>query len=170
MPEPSNEMVFEGRRFSVRVDEVDLPGGLRSQREIVVCPNAVGILAYTDEGKVLMVEQYRHAVGKDVLEIPAGVVEPGETPLACAVRELAEETGYAAQHMDEMATIYLSPGVLSERMTLFRAWELLPSEVPSDPGERIHVTVYDPEDLVEMAKSGMIEDAKTIAALFYSNV
>jgi len=167
MPEATGETAFVGPRFSVRVDRFDTAGGVHVRRDVVVLANSVGVLAYTNEGKILMVTQYRHAVGKDLLEIPAGVIDPGESALGCALRELAEETGYAAQHLEELASIYLSPGVLSEKLTFFRARELVATERHPDPGEELVVAAYDPNDLVEMARSGLIEDAKTLVALSY---
>ncbi len=109
---------FLGRRFEVVVDVVTLPDGRRAEREIVLHPGAVVIAAVPAPGRVLLVRQYRHAIGGELLELPAGTLEPGESSDACAARELAEETGFRARSLRALTAFWSSPGILREKMHL----------------------------------------------------
>ena len=113
--------IFDGKLIRVQLDEVELPDGRTSTREIVHHPGAVGVLAFTDEGKLVFVRQYRNPLGKTILEIPAGKLEPGEDPKACAFRELEEETGYRAEEMRPIVSLYTSPGFADEILHLYEA-------------------------------------------------
>jgi len=143
---------------------VILPDGRESSRELVLHPGAVAILPILPDGKILLVRQYRHAVGKELLEIPAGKLDlPGESPDECAARELAEETGYEASEWEELLTFYTSPGFTNETITLFCARRL--REVGSPIAEEITgVKRVTPNRLLEMIRSGEIIDGKTIIA------
>ena len=115
---------FAGRAFTVRVDELESPTGRRSTFEIVEHPGAVAIVAMLPEREIVLVRQTRHAIGRMLFEIPAGTLEPPETPEACARRELAEEAGYGAHTWERLGTFYPAPGISNEQMHLFIAEDL----------------------------------------------
>src|SRR5215213_3834306 len=115
----SSRRGFDGAWVHVRVDEVRLPTGRVTTREIVEHPGSVAIVAVTGDGNVLLLRQSHHAIGRTLLGIPAGTLEAGEAPEACARRELIEETGYSAGRLSQLASYYTSPGYTDERMTIF---------------------------------------------------
>src|SRR5699024_11705908 len=112
----NSDKVFEGKVISVRVDTVELPGQRYAKREIVEHKGSVAIVAFTDDDKLLFVKQYRLAVGKTLLELPAGHIDPGEGPMDAAVRELREETGFETENMKFITEVYTSPGFTDERI------------------------------------------------------
>ena len=112
----SSEKVFEGRIIDVRVETVEFPDGKTAYRELVDHPGGVGVIALTDEGKIIMVKQYRKPIEKDIWEIPAGKLDKGEDPKACGIRELEEETGYTAKEIISLGYFYPSPGFANEVM------------------------------------------------------
>lgn len=120
----TSQPIYEGRVLSLRVDDVRLPDGQASIREVVEHRGAVAVVALDEDGRVLVIRQYRYAVGQSLLELPAGTLEPGESPLACAARELEEETGYRAAAFEPLITIYPSPGYTTEIISLFIARRL----------------------------------------------
>ena len=146
------------------VDEIRLPDGNTIQREVVLHAGSTSILPVKRDGRVLLVEQYRHAVGKRLWEIPAGKLEPGETPLACAQRELREETGHDAEAWEELCAFYTSPGFTNERMTLFLARGAFPVASALD-SEIVRSQAFARHELDRLAAAGKIEDAKTLLAL-----
>jgi len=169
-PEPfhatlRSECVYQGRVIGLRVDEVSLPSGGTLDREFVTHPGAVAIVALLEDGEVLLVEQWRHAVGKTLYEIPAGTLSPGEAPLSCADRELGEETGYTAARMEPLVSFYSAPGFCTERLHVFLATGLTPGEQHTEEDEDIRVTAVPWEQALAMCLDGSIEDAKTIAGL-----
>ena len=134
------EIVFNGGHVKVRVDRVIEPAGHEATREIVVHSGAVCIVAKPSDSEVLLVRQYRHATGGELLEIPAGGLDPGEDPLDAARRELEEETGYRPDHVEPLGYFYSSPGMVSEGFTLVRATGLTKvSDGGGVPGEDITV-------------------------------
>ena len=112
---------FDGKRVRVRIDDVRLPSGRRTVREVIETVPAVAVVPITTYGHVLLIRQYHHAIGRALLGLPAGTQEPGEEPAAAARRELIEETGYAAEDLAELVAYYPSPGYTDERLTIFRA-------------------------------------------------
>ncbi|MDQ0158547.1 NUDIX domain-containing protein [Alkalibacillus salilacus] len=163
------ESIYKGKVINVDVEDVELPDGQVSKRELVRHPGAVGILALTDEGRIVMVEQYRKALGKSIIEIPAGKLEEGEEPKITANRELEEETGYQANQLDYLVSYYTSPGFADEIIYLYQATGLNLLEQRPDMDEDefvdlIEVTVEEALDLVKMER---IHDAKTIQAIYY---
>lgn len=161
-----SRQVFSGKIFEVKVDRVRLPSGHQATREVVSHPGAVGIVA-VDAGKVLLVRQHRHAVGGELLEIPAGKLDrPDEDPQGCARRELEEETGYAAR-MIPLASFYNSPGYSSERFHIFRAVDLQRVSDPpvTDEEEPLASEWVAWFDALEMVRDGRIRDAKTMIGL-----
>jgi ADP-ribose pyrophosphatase len=159
---------FDGRRISVRLDEIEFPSGHRAVFEVVEHPGAVAMVALTAERHVLLVRQFRPAVGVELLELPAGTREPGETPLACARRELAEEVGRAANRWEPLLAFYPSPGVLSEELHLFLAEDLHPAggapAVQQDE-EDLRVEVMPLEEAYRRIGTGGIRDAKSIIGI-----
>jgi ADP-ribose pyrophosphatase len=156
---------FEGRLLSVRVDRVRLPSGRESVREVVEHPGAVGILPVLEDGRLLLIRQYRYAVDRELLEIPAGTMEPGESAEECALREVEEETGTRAGRIQHLATYFVSPGWCNEQMVIYRAWDLQDSTVSPEDDEVIDVVPVSPDDISGLIQSGQIADAKTITAL-----
>lgn len=165
----ASQRVFAGRLLTVRVEEVVLESGRRATREIVEHPGAVAILALQGEGdaqRVVLVRQFRKAVAQFLLEIPAGTLEPGEEPLACAQRELLEETGLIARHWMHLQTFYTAPGFCTEKMWLYLAQDVQPApQSRAADDEQIEVCLYTRAQVQEMLRSGQIHDAKTLVGL-----
>lgn len=163
----SSEMIYAGKIIDVRKDQVLLPDGRTWDREVVDLADAVAIVAVTDNNEVLMIKQYRHPAGKELLEIPAGKIEPHEAPLTCAKRELEEETGYLAKSWYELGKFYTSPGFSTEQIYIFLARDLtLHDGQKLDQDEFINLEEKMPLDkCLELARTFKIEDAKTIIGL-----
>lgn len=157
--------IYEGRILDLEEIEVLLPDGKSSKREIVRHNGAVAIIAYKDEDTVLFVEQYRKAVEKVLLEIPAGKIEKGEDLMLCAMRELEEETGYKSDNLTFLGKIVASPGFCDEYIHIYKAERLYPGdETLGDEDEFIDLREVKIADVKGMIKDGSIEDAKTICA------
>ena len=163
----SSSMLYSGRAIRLRVDRVRLPSGRETSREIIEHPGSVGILPLLTGNRVLLIRQYRHAVGETIWEIPAGTMEPGETPIECAGRELEEETGYRARSLKQLFDCYAAPGYSMELMHVFLARGLRPTELRPEEDEIISVESVESERAFRMIRSGQIRDAKTICALSY---
>lgn len=146
------------------MDRIELPDGSIARRELLLHPGAVAILPLLPDGRVLLVKQYRHAVSEELWEIPAGKIEQSEEPLACAERELLEETGYRAAHWEEAMTFYTSPGFTDERITLFLARDLTKIAEPR-PEEIAALRSFEQDELERRIKNGTLRDGKTILAL-----
>ena len=167
-PQPgraSSRHIYRGRVLSLRVDELDVEGGRSVRREVVEHPGAVTIIAFDDQERLLLVRQYRHPVGRDLLELPAGTFDPGDDPETCALRELQEETGYRPGHLERLGGFYLAPGYCTEYQNVFLATGLTKSRLPPDEDERIELVPLPLEEVLRMVEAGEIEDAKTAAAL-----
>ena len=134
-------------------------------RDVVVHPGAVVILPRLADGSVVMVRQYRHAVERELWELPAGTLEPPEEPADCARRELEEETGYLAGRIEPFGDFYTSPGILTERMWVFRADDLTPGDPSCEVDEKIQMEVVAEAALRAMVLDGTIVDGKTLAVL-----
>lgn len=162
----SSERIYEGAILNLRKDKVHVKNEGTSYREIVEHNGGVAIAALTDEGKMVLVKQFRKAAGQVVLEVPAGKIEKGEDDYAlAALRELREETGYTAENLEHMSSFYSSIGYSTEMIHLYFATGLTPGETDFDDNEAIDIFEYDIEDLREMIDSGEIKDAKTIIAI-----
>lgn len=157
--------VYKSARFSVTEEEVVSRGGSRYTRAVVVHPGAVVVLPLLPDGRVAMIENRRPAVGKTLLELPAGTLEPGESPLHCAARELVEETGYEAGKLWPLVEFYSSPGFTTERMYAFVAEELTEVGQDLDETEQIEVRPMGVAELQELIRDGRVEDGKTLATL-----
>jgi ADP-ribose pyrophosphatase len=157
---------YEGKIINLRVDDARLPNGTVAKREVVEHPGGVGVLALTDEGEVLLVQQYRYPYGEITLEIPAGKRDRGEQPLETGKRELAEETGASAERFVSLGVLYPTPGYCDEVIHLYLATGLHFAEMNPDEDEFLAVQRLPLHTLVERVMAGEIPDAKTqIAAL-----
>jgi ADP-ribose pyrophosphatase len=163
----SSRRGFDGAWVHVRVDQVRLPTGRVTTREIVEHPGSVAIVAVTGDGNVLLLRQSHYAIGRTLLGIPAGTLEPGETLEACARRELTEETGYGAGSLRQLAAYYTSPGYTDERMTIFHAADCEPAGGDIDPDELIRLMPMPLADVPRLLAPGpdQLEDAKTLIGL-----
>ncbi len=161
----STEQVFDGKMVKVFVDDVRLPDGREARWERVIHPGAVGMVPLLSDGTIVLVRQYRHAVGKVLLEIPAGKLEEGEPPEACARRELAEEVGYRAGEMVKLAEFYNSPGYSDEYFHLFLARELEEGQAEAEPDEFFQVETMHLEEAFDLISSGEVRDAKTVIGI-----
>ncbi|AUS27280.1 NUDIX hydrolase [Paenibacillus sp. P2(2022)] len=161
----STQPIFEGKVITVQVDTVELPDGSTGKREIVKHPGAVAILAL-HEGKMLVVDQYRQAMGRCEVEIPAGKLERGEDPMEAAGRELREETGYTAKSLKLLHSFYTSPGFADEIIHLYVAEELERGEMEPDEDEFLELFEVTLEEAHTLIREGRISDAKTILAVY----
>jgi ADP-ribose pyrophosphatase len=160
----TSRRVYDGRRVSVRLDHVALPSGRVAVYEVVEHPGAAAIVALSPEQHILLVRQFRQAVGRELLELPAGTLEPGESPLDCARRELAEEAGRAAGRWEPLISFYPSPGVLSEELHVFLAEDLRVSEAEREE-EDLRVESLSLEEAHRRIAAGEIRDSKSIIGI-----
>jgi ADP-ribose diphosphatase len=160
-----SRIAYKGRHIQVREDRVIEPSGHETSREIVVHPGAVCIVARPTPEEVLLIRQYRHATGRELLEIPAGTLEDSEDPRDCAFRELEEETGYRATTMTERARFWTTPGFTSELMYLYEATGLTKTEIKPDEDEVIELDIVSRSEALRMVEDGRIQDAKSILGL-----
>src|SRR5688572_854779 len=161
----SSQVVFKGGHVEVRVDKIIEPAGLTATREIVVHPGAVCVVARKDSNSVLLVRQYRHATGGELLEIPAGGLDENENPSDAAMRELEEETGYRAGTVIERARFWTTPGFTTEFMYLYEATDLVKTGTNPDEDEVIEVEAVSCSEALKMIDDGRIQDAKSILGL-----
>ena len=161
----STQPVFAGRIIRVHVDQVSLPNGHVTSREVVNHPGGVGILALDQNDNVLTVTQYRYPYGKTLLEIPAGKLEPGEDPYDAAVRELREETGASCEKLVSLGEIYPTPGYCDEIIRLYLAQDLTWGDCHPDDDEFLDVRRISFSSMLRRVLSGEIVDAKTCVAI-----
>lgn len=158
------ETVFSGKVLHVCVDQVELENGKQSVREVCLHPGGVGVLPLTDEGEVILVQQFRYAYGEELWEIPAGKLERGEDPAACGARELKEETGYTARELIPLGCIYPSPGYVDEKLYIYLARGLEAGTATPDEGEFVNVAKIPFNTLLARVMNDEIHDAKTVTA------
>ena len=162
------DLIHKGRVTNFVVNTYEAPDGSQFQRELLEHPGAAVIVPMISPDEVLMVEQFRPGANRPLLEFPAGCLDAGEDPLACAARELAEETGYRAGKLESLFTMFPSPAFMSEQMYLFLATDLTPAGGQQlDEHEYVTVRQFSLRDLRIQMRSGNIKDGKTIAALCY---
>jgi ADP-ribose pyrophosphatase len=157
--------VYSGDVLKLRVDKVRLPGGSLSTREIIEHRDCVCIVPVDASGNILLVKQFRAAVGKTLLEIPAGSIDAGEAPEQAASREMREETGFRPQRLEKLGGYYASPGYCTEFMNLFLAKDLVPDGLHAEDTEEIEVVKVSQDKIMGLIKSGGIQDAKSVAGL-----
>ncbi len=166
----SSETIYEGKVIDLRLEEVELPDGKIAKRELVNHPGAVAVIAITKENKLVMVEQYRKALNRSIIEIPAGKIEASEAPKLTAIRELEEETGFGASSVTFVQSFATSPGFANEVIHLYLAQDLYKIENPSDGDEDEFITVLEVtiEEAEKMVTTEQIYDAKTAYAILYT--
>jgi ADP-ribose pyrophosphatase len=161
---PEGDPLLQARRFDVR--RIPWPGVPGGQGDIIVHPGAVVILPLLEERRVVFVRNLRRAIGRELLELPAGTLDPGEEPAAAAARELCEETGYRAGRLEHLGSFFTAPGFLTELLHAYVATELTLVGQDLDEGEELEVEVLSREEVEVLVASGSLHDAKTLAALF----
>jgi len=161
----SSETVFQGRLLTVRVDTVRLPDGRTSTRDVVAHSGAVAMVPLLDRDHVLLVRQWRHAAGRALLEIPAGTLDPGEDPDACAARELMEEVGYRPRVLTRLCEMFAVPGYSTEKLTVYLAEELAPERLAHDADENIEVVTLSWDEVDDLLQRQELVDAKTLVGL-----
>ncbi len=159
--------IYEGPVFGIRRDEVIEPSGVRTIREVITHPGSVVVLPVLPDGRILLIQQYRHATRQYLWELVAGRMDPGETPKAAAARELIEETGYRAKRLRVFLDVFPTPGFLEERMFLLLAEGLSAGEAEPEEDEKIISHAYKRKELEEMIRSGKLRDAKSIAGILF---
>ncbi len=160
-----SEHLYTGRIVGLRRDTVRLANGRQATREVVEHVDAAAAVPLLSDGQVVLVEQWRHAVGQALLEIPAGIVEDGEEPAATMQRELIEEIGYAAGRLELLFSVYLAPGYSQELIHIFLAEDLQPAQTSPDEDEILRVRTVSLAEAVAACLRGEITDAKTVAGL-----
>jgi ADP-ribose pyrophosphatase len=165
----TRRVIHEGRIGTWVSEEVDLPNGHRVTLELLHLPGAVAVVPFVDDGRVILLHQYRHPAGGYIWEVPAGKLEPGEAPEACAARELEEETGWRPGRLERTGEILTTPGFTDERIHLFVARELERGTSAHEPGEVIETRELPFAEALAMVDRGELIDAKSIAALFHAD-
>jgi ADP-ribose pyrophosphatase len=160
-----SETILQGRTFKIRRDYLKTPNGRETRLEIIEHGGSVVLIPIDDDGNLLFVRQYRHAVGKDLLELPAGTRDNDEPFEECAAREIREETGMQAGKLQKVGEFYLAPGYSSEFMVVFLATELKDNPLEADEDEFLEVEKIPLKQAIQMAERGDITDAKSLAAL-----
>ncbi len=159
------ELKHKGAIVEFYSDTMELPNKKIVEWDLINHKGAAAIIPVDENGKILMVRQYRNAIEKYTLEIPAGGKEPEEDMMTCAIRELEEETGYRTEHVEHLIDLYTTVAFCNEKIGIYYTTELIPSKQHLDDDEFVSVERYTLEELVEMIFNGTIEDAKTIAAI-----
>lgn len=161
----STENKFTGRMISVFYDIVELSDGRKSYREVVRHPGACAIIAQLPNGKIILEKQYRYAIAKSLIELPAGKIDKGEDHFICAKRELKEETGYIAKTWKYLGPLAMSAGFSDEIIHLYFATDLIVGEAELDEGEFLEVHQYTKDEVLQMIYKNEIIDSKTIAGI-----
>ncbi len=160
--------LHQGRVFRLVREEIQLETGVTTELDIIRHPGAAAIIPVDEKGRVILIHQYRHAVGGRIWEIPAGTLEAGEDPETCAARELVEETGVRAEKLHRLGEITPLPGYADERIHLYLAAGLSEAEQKLDADEVLSVARIPFSEALEMVARGEIQDAKTISGLFFA--
>jgi len=159
------ETIYHGHAFNVRRDDVRMPNQRIAHLDIIEHVGAVTILPMDDQGRILFVRQYRHAAGRELLELPAGTLDPDEAAETCALREIREETGFAAGKIEKIGEFFLAPGYSTEYMVVFLATNLKHDPLPGDQDEIISLEPIAIKQAYHMALNGQLVDGKSLAAL-----
>lgn len=163
----SSQVIYTGRVFGIRRDEVIEPSGVRTTREMITHPGSVVVLPVLPDGRILLIQQYRYAARQYLWELVAGRIDEGETPLQAGERELKEETGYRARRLKIFLELFPTPGFLEEKMFLLLAEGLIPGEATPEDDEKIISRAYKWKQVEDMLQKKELRDAKTIAGLLY---
>ncbi len=163
-----SEIKYHGKVFDHQVDEILYDSGNIGIREVAVHPGGAVVIPIKDDGKIILVKQFRYPLQKTLIELPAGKLDANEDPLNCAVRELEEETGYKANHFEKLGSIYTAPGYCTEILHIYKAIGLVPGNHNREEGEQgMELLELSLDEIKEKIISGEINDAKTIAGIFY---
>jgi ADP-ribose pyrophosphatase len=162
--------IFTGHVFDLREEYWRAPDQRVFRRQTVLLEGAVAIVPFLSPNKIVLVNQFRPAVQRWLLEIPAGAIDPGEAPLAGAKRELQEEVRYGAKYWKKIGAIFVAPGFCNERIVLYKAWGLYPAALDADEDEYLETIVMSPQEVRRAVRSGKICDGKSISALSLSDV
>ena len=160
-----SEVTYEGRAFTVRRDHLLTPSGNTVKYDIIKHIGSVILIPIDSDGQIYFVRQYRHAAELELLELPAGTLEPNEPPIEAAAREIREETGMASANLKEIGSFYLAPGYSTELMHVFMATELTHDPLDPDADEYLSVEKMPLAEALHLAESGQMQDAKSLAAL-----
>jgi ADP-ribose pyrophosphatase len=163
----SSRSIFKGRAFGVRIDTVFNASGEETTREIVEHAECVAVIPVDANGDILLVKQYRKAIEKELLEIPAGGIDPGEDPPTAVKRELQEEIGHLPGKVERLGGFYSSPGFCTEYLYLYLATDLKPSQLYAEDTAGIQTVRIQPDQIYHLIRSGEICDSKSIAGLLY---
>jgi ADP-ribose pyrophosphatase len=163
----SSKIVFNGKVFFVRRDEVIEPSGVRATRDMIAHSGSVVVMPVLDDGKIVLIRQYRYAARQYLWELVAGRIDPGENVKQAAVRELIEETGLRAKRMRQFLEFWPSPGFLEEKMFVLLAQGVTQGEAHPEEDERIEARAFSRAELKKMLQNGTLRDAKTISSLLY---
>src|SRR5215470_495047 len=163
----NSQIVYEGKVFGIRRDELIEPTGVRTTREMITHPGSVVVLPVLGDGRVLLIQQYRYAARQFLWELVAGRMDGGETPIEGAARELKEETGYTAKKLKVFLEFFPTPGFLEEKMYLLLAEGLTPGKATPEDDEKIIAKAYTHKQLDTMLSKKQLRDAKTIAGVLY---
>ena len=160
------QVIYDGKKVRLELHHLENEEtGTRHKREVCAHPGAVVILPFVDAEHILLIRNRRYAVGETLVELPAGTLEKGEDPMNCAGRELVEETGFLAGRLKSLGDFYTSPGILSEKMYAFAAYDLTRAKASLEDGEEIEIAPAALDEAIDMIRFGQIKDAKTIATL-----
>ena len=161
------DLVYSGKVFNIKVDQIEYNTGNKAIREVAEHPGGAVVVPVTKEGKIVMVTQHRFPVDKILLELPAGKLGKGENPFICAVRELEEETGYKSDNVEELGSIYTTPGYSTEKLWIYLAKDLKPGDYNREEGEfGMEVFELSLKEVEEKIYNGEIVDGKTICGIF----
>jgi ADP-ribose pyrophosphatase len=162
----SSEMIYKGRALNLRVDSVELPDGSKTKRTIVEHPDCIAVVALDNEQNILLVRQFRKTIEKELLEIPAGGIDPGEDAETAVKREMQEETGYLPQKLVKLGGFYSTPGYCTEYLHAYLATDLVPGKLVAEDTEGIELVRVPVAELPALLASGKLTDAKSIAGLY----
>ncbi len=167
LSDKKTEYIYKGKKINLRLARLKLPDGRSAFREVVEHRGSVAIIPLLDDGRIVLLRQYRPVIGEWILEIPAGTIEPGERPHECALRELEEETGYRAGKITKLLEFYVSPGYTTEKIYLYKAENLQKTKPRPEPYEFLEIVELTLSEALDKILNGDIRDAKTIIALLY---
>ena len=161
----STQQIYQGRAVDIRVDTVEKASGTKTTREVVEHSDCIAVVPLDEQGNIILVRQFRHAVDRFLLEIPAGGIDPGEEPVDSVRRELQEEIGYFPRKIDKLGGFYATPGYGTEYLHCFVATDLVPARLVAEDTDEIELVPVSPDEVPQLIASGEICDAKSIAAL-----
>lgn len=162
----NNKTLFESKKFRIRECQVPARSGGTQPRHYIHSHDAVVVVPVLDDGQLVLIRNQRFAVGKELYEFPAGTIEPGEDPAECALRELEEEAGYRARAVEKLGDFHTSPGLLTERMFVFLAKDLMEVGQRLEETEHIEIETTTKAGFIELVQKGQLNDGKSLAAFF----